>query len=69
MSSAVKSADSTPPPLAEEEIARRVAAERLRLVRDAGLPEKPIEYFHRPMERLFTAEERDRVTILFGGFT
>jgi predicted nucleotide-binding protein (sugar kinase/HSP70/actin superfamily) len=53
----------------EEEIARRVAAERLRLVRDAGLPEKPIEHFHRPMERLFTAEERDRVTILFGGFT
>src|ERR1035441_7001501 len=49
--------------------ARRVAAERLRLVRDAGLPEKPIEHFHRPMERLFTAEERDRVTILFGGFT
>jgi predicted nucleotide-binding protein (sugar kinase/HSP70/actin superfamily) len=53
----------------EEEIARRVAAERLRLVRDAGLPEKPVEHFHRPMERLFTAEERDRVTILFGGFT
>ncbi len=69
MSSAIKSADSTPPPLVEEEIARRVAAERLRLVRAAGLPEKPIEHFHRPMERLFTAEERDRVTILFGGFT
>ena len=69
MSSAIKSADATPPPLMEEEIARRVAAERLRLVRAAGLPEKPIEHFHRPMERLFTAEERDRVTILFGGFT
>lgn len=69
MSSAIKSADATPPPLMEEEIARRVAAERLRLVRAAGLPEKPIEHFHRPTERLFTAEERDRVTILFGGFT
>ena len=69
MSSAIKSADATPAPLVEEEIARRVAAERLRLVRTAGLPEKPIEHFHRPMERLFTAEERDRVTILFGGFT
>ncbi len=46
-----------------------MAAERLRLVQDAGLPEKPIEHFHRPAERLFTAEERDRVTILFGGFT
>jgi predicted nucleotide-binding protein (sugar kinase/HSP70/actin superfamily) len=53
----------------EEEIARRVAAERLRLLRAAALPEKPIEHFHRPKERLFTAEERDRVTILFGGFT
>ena len=69
MSSAIKSADATPALLVEEEIARRVAAERLRLVQDAGLPEKPIEHFHRPEERLFTAEERDRVTILFGGFT
>jgi predicted nucleotide-binding protein (sugar kinase/HSP70/actin superfamily) len=69
MSSATKSADASLPPFGEEEIAGRVAAERLRLVRAAGLPEKPIEHFHRPMERLFTAEERDRVTILFGGFT
>jgi predicted nucleotide-binding protein (sugar kinase/HSP70/actin superfamily) len=69
MSCAINSADSTLPPLADEEIARRVAAERLRLVQAAGLLEKPIEHFHRPMERPFTAEERDRVTILFGGFT
>lgn len=68
MSSAIKSADASLP-FGEEEIAGRVAAERLRLVRAAGLPEKPVEHFHRPMERLFTAEERDRVTILFGGFT
>jgi hypothetical protein len=27
------------------------------------------EHFHRPIERAFTAEERSRVTILFGGFT
>jgi hypothetical protein len=26
-------------------------------------------HFHRPVERAFTAEERSRVTILFGGFT
>jgi predicted nucleotide-binding protein (sugar kinase/HSP70/actin superfamily) len=38
-------------------------------VQAAGLLEKPIEHFHRPIERPFTAEERDRVTILFGGFT
>ncbi len=28
-----------------------------------------VQHFHRPIERPFTAEERDRVTILFGGFT
>ena len=26
-------------------------------------------HYHRPMERPFLAEERDKVTILFGGFT
>jgi predicted nucleotide-binding protein (sugar kinase/HSP70/actin superfamily) len=46
-----------------------VRAERERLTRAAGLLEKPIEHFRRPTERPFTAEERDRVTILFGGFT
>jgi len=69
MRCAINSADSTLPPLEEEEIARRVAAERSRLAQAAGLLEKPIEHFRRPMERPFTAEERDRVTILFGGFT
>lgn len=28
-----------------------------------------LQHFHRPAERPFTAEERDHVTILFGGFT
>ncbi len=69
MSCAQNSADSTLPPPVEEEIARRVAAERLRLLGAEGLLEKPIEHFHRPTERPFTAEERDQVTILFGGFT
>jgi predicted nucleotide-binding protein (sugar kinase/HSP70/actin superfamily) len=69
MSCAINSGGSTLPPLGEAEIARRVAAERLRLEQAAGLVEKPLEHFHRPLERPFTAEERDRVTILFGGFT
>ncbi len=69
MSCAANSAGSTLPPLGEEEIARRVAAERLRLEQAAGLVEAPIQHFHRPVERPFTAEERDRTTILFGGFT
>jgi predicted nucleotide-binding protein (sugar kinase/HSP70/actin superfamily) len=52
----------------EEEIARQVEAERQRLEREAaGRP--AVSHFHKPIERPFTAEERDRVTILFGGLT
>ena len=51
----------------ESEIKKRLEAERARLRKIAGLD--PPEHFHRPMERAFTAEERSRVTILFGGFT
>jgi len=69
MSSAIDSSTPTLPPPVEEEIARRVAEERLRLEQAAGLRDKPIQHFHRPIERPFTAEERDRVTILFGGLT
>jgi predicted nucleotide-binding protein (sugar kinase/HSP70/actin superfamily) len=49
------------------QIPQRIAAERLRLRKLAGLD--AAERFHRPIERPFTAEERNRVTILFGGFT
>ena len=49
------------------EIQERLAAERLRLRKLAGL-DRP-NHFHRPVERAFTAEERSKVTILFGGFT
>ncbi len=69
MSSALDSSVPALPPPVEEEIARRVTEERLRLEQAAGLLEKPIQHFHRPIERPFTAEERDRVTILFGGLT
>ena len=65
----VNSPDTTLLPQVEEEIGRRVAEERLRLVQAAGLRKEPVEHFHRPVERSFSAEERDRVTILFGGFT
>ncbi len=49
----------------DREIAERLAAERLRLRKLAGL--EPPKHFHKPIERAFTAEERSRVTILFGG--
>jgi predicted nucleotide-binding protein (sugar kinase/HSP70/actin superfamily) len=51
----------------DPEIQRKLQLERARLRRLAGLEEP--EHFHRPVERAFTAEERSRVTILFGGFT
>src|SRR5262245_21045185 len=50
----------------EREVARRVAEERHRL-EAASRPARA--HFHRPVERPFTAAERDRVTILFGGLT
>jgi predicted nucleotide-binding protein (sugar kinase/HSP70/actin superfamily) len=51
----------------EEDISQRLAAERDRLRREAGLSAP--RHFQRPHERAFTAEERDNVTILFGGLT
>ncbi len=51
----------------EREIQARLDAERARLRAAAGLVR--MREFQRPVERQFTAEERDRVTILFGGLT
>src|SRR5271167_4688445 len=51
----------------EQEIKQRLEAERSRLRKIAGLDQPT--HFHRPVERAFTAEERNKVTILFGGFT
>ena len=53
----------------EDEIVRRIAAEKLRLAQAMALPTTPIKHYHCHSELAFTAEERDRVTILFGGFT
>jgi predicted nucleotide-binding protein (sugar kinase/HSP70/actin superfamily) len=53
----------------EEEIAQRVAGARERLARRARLTTPPTAHYHRPVERAFTAEERQRVTILIGGLT
>lgn len=51
----------------QDAIQEQVAAERARLRREAGLS-RP-RHFERPKERAFGAEERDNVTILFGGLT
>jgi predicted nucleotide-binding protein (sugar kinase/HSP70/actin superfamily) len=52
----------------EAEVQRRVNAERARLQTEIAT-RQPVTHFHRPVERTFTAAERDRVTILFGGLT
>jgi hypothetical protein len=51
--------------ITEEEVASQRIAERERLEQAAGLAK--VRHFHRPEERPFIAEERQRVTILFGG--
>jgi len=51
----------------EMEIQARIDAERARLRAEAGLVR--MHEFKKPVERGFTAAERDRVTILFGGLT
>jgi len=55
--------------MTEEKIASQLIAERQRLEQAAGLAEVRVRQFHRPEERPFIAEERQRVTILFGGLT
>jgi len=54
--------------LSETEISDRVAAERARLLREAGLDEPP-RHFRRPAERPFLASQRPTTTLLFGGLT
>jgi len=56
-------------PRSEEEIQLQLARERARLASMMGLDSGPVRHFQRPVERPFTAEERGKVTILFGGLT
>ena len=55
--------------ITEEDIASQLIAERARLEKAAGLERTEKRHFRRPEEPPFTAEERERVTILFGGLT
>jgi predicted nucleotide-binding protein (sugar kinase/HSP70/actin superfamily) len=80
MDSATRSSSSLHPPVAssapvslksrpeiEQEIQRRVEEERRRL--ESRRHNRERAHFHRPIERPFTAAERNQVTILFGGLT
>jgi len=53
----------------EEMIRQRVAEERARLEKEAGLVQKEVHHFHKPIERGFTADQRKNTTLLFGGLT
>jgi predicted nucleotide-binding protein (sugar kinase/HSP70/actin superfamily) len=53
----------------EELIRQRLADERARLERVAGIERKEIKHFHRPKEMSFTKQQRANTTILFGGLT
>src|SRR5689334_419236 len=53
----------------EEIIQKRLAEERARLEREAGLVKREAHHFKRPVERHFTKDQRHRTTLLFGGLT
>ncbi len=53
----------------EEWLRQRLEEERRRLELEAGLERKPVQHFHRPVERAFTRSQRDKTTLLFGGLT
>ena len=53
----------------EDMIRQRVTEERARLEKEAGLVQKEVHHFHKPIERGFTADQRHKTTLLFGGLT
>jgi len=57
------------PAQSEAEIQKMVETERARLAKELGLQSSSPMHFRRPVERPFTAEERSKVTILFGGLS
>ena len=53
----------------EEWIRERLADERRRLEKEAGVEKREARQFQKPIENPFTKSQRDRTTILFGGLT
>src|SRR5215470_4099883 len=53
----------------EDVIQQRLAEERARLEKEAGIVHREVHQFKRPEERLFTKGERAHTTLLFGGLT
>jgi len=53
----------------EQFIHRKVELKRIELESNAGLRNEPLRHYRRPKECPFTRQQRERTTILFGGFT
>jgi predicted nucleotide-binding protein (sugar kinase/HSP70/actin superfamily) len=53
----------------EDIIQQRLAEERARLEREAGIAKRELHHFKRPQERPFTKQQREKTTLLFGGLT
>ncbi len=53
----------------EDTIQQRLAEERARLEREAGVAKREVHHFKRPAERHFTKDQRAQTTLLFGGLT
>ena len=53
----------------EATIQQRLAEERARLEREAGVVTREVHHFKRPAERHFTKDQRAQTTLLFGGLT
>lgn len=53
----------------EDIIQQRLAEERARLEREAGIEQREVHHFKRPVERFFSSGQRGHTTLLFGGLT
>src|SRR5579859_274567 len=53
----------------EDIIQQRLREERARLEKEAGLVKHEAHHFKKPVEKPFTAEQRGKTTLLFGGLT
>jgi len=53
----------------EKTIQQRLAEERARLEKEAGLVKREAHHFKKPVEKPFTAAQRRDTTLLFGGLT
>lgn len=53
----------------EKYIQIQLEQERMRLEKEAGITSNNIQHFARPEENLFTSDQREKTTLLFGGMT